>query len=75
MKQVYYKSINEIGQDFQFILQEVKHDTTSNELPNLEAAFYQALRKGTKLIGRETDTPAHKQQIKSKPSQARERHQ
>jgi hypothetical protein len=42
-KRAYYKSINELGQDFQFVLQEVKHDTAIDELPNLEAAFYQAI--------------------------------
>jgi hypothetical protein len=42
-KRAYYKSINELGQEFQFVLQEVKHDTSNDELPNLEAAFYQAV--------------------------------
>jgi hypothetical protein len=51
-KRVYYKTINKIGQDFQFILQEVKHDMTNDELPDLEAAFYQALSEElqTKLV-------------------------
>jgi hypothetical protein len=56
---VYYKTIHKIGQDFQFILQEVRHDMTNDELPNLEAAFYQALSKElqTKLVHHSSTNP------------------
>jgi hypothetical protein len=38
-----YKTINEVAQEYQYLLQEVDEFTLPAELPELEAAFYQSL--------------------------------